>query len=171
MADATDMVFNRKAVERLRNPDDLDKFVRVTNPSAWLVLAACFALLVGLLAWGMFGTVATNISTLGACIDGVPMCFLSADQASKVHVGDTANFGDRLLSVASISDVPASRNELSDLIKNDYLVSSLAQDDWAYIVRFEGDSSGLKSGVPISLSITIDQIAPMSLLSRDVDQS
>lgn len=164
MADATSVIFNRQAAEKLRSPDDLDKYVRVTNPSVWIVLFACIALLIGLLSWGIFGTVSTSVNATGLCVDGEPICFLSAENAGKVRVGDTANVGGKILKVASISDVPVSRNELHALVKSDYLVSSLVEGEWAYVVHFEGDSSGLKDSVPIAVDITTEQIAPISLI-------
>lgn len=41
MADEQSNIFTKKASDRLRSPDDLDEYVRVTNPSVWIVLAAC----------------------------------------------------------------------------------------------------------------------------------
>ena len=32
MAEQTRTIFNQRAAEKLRSPDDLDKYVRVTNP-------------------------------------------------------------------------------------------------------------------------------------------
>jgi len=37
-------------------------------------------------------------------------------------------------------------------------------DDWAYRVDFEGDASSLASGVPVSVTITTDRVAPISLI-------
>ena len=82
MADVNSTIFNKRAAEKLRSPDDLDKFVRVTNPSVWVVLAACVALLAGLLAWGVFGAVTSSVSTTGVAINGKAMCFLDAEDAA-----------------------------------------------------------------------------------------
>lgn len=164
MADMAKAIFNRKATEKLRSPDDLDKYVQVTNPSVWIVLVACIALLAGLLAWGIFGTVATSVTAAGVSVKGEAMCFLPAETVSKVQVGDVANVGGKLLTVESISDLPSSRDEIDALITSDYLVSTLVMDDWTYIVRFEGDTSGLKDGIPLSVNITTERMAPIELI-------
>lgn len=70
MADTADSIFNKKATEKLRSPDDLDMYVRVTHPSIWIVLAACATLLIGLFAWGVFGTVTTSVVTTGTSVGG-----------------------------------------------------------------------------------------------------
>ena len=90
MADTESSIFNKKASEKLRSPDDLDKYVRVTNPSVWVALAACVALLVGILTWGVFGAVTTSVNTTGTCVKGSVVCFLTAEDAAKVSVGDRA---------------------------------------------------------------------------------
>ena len=164
MADVQSSIFNKKATEKLRSPDDLDKYVRVTNPSVWAVLAACIALLVGLLAWGVFGSVATSVTATGTVVDDKAICFLTAENTAKVHVGDAAYVGEEQMTVASISKTPYSRSESNAVLSDDYLVSTLMPSDWAYMVTFEGDISELTVGVPLTVSITTQQVAPISLV-------
>ena len=157
-------IFNKKATETLRNPDDLDKFVRVTNPSVWVVLVACVMLVVGLLAWGVFGAVTTSVSGMGVVIDGEAMCFLPAEDATKVDEGDAASIGGKSVRVEDVSAVPLSRDEADKVLDSDYLVSALVKDDWAYKVVFDGDVSTLPNGVPIVVSITVERVAPITLV-------
>ena len=164
MAEAPSSIFNKKATEKLRSPDDLEKYLRVTNPSLWVILAASIALLAGLLAWGIFGSAATSVSSTGVVVNGKAMCFLSVEDSAKVVVGDAAYVGDKQMKVATVGAVPLSREEASRVLVNDYLVSSLVKDDWAYQVTFEGDVSELAIGVPITVSITTERIAPLSLI-------
>lgn len=164
MAETTKQIFNSAATDKLRSPDDLDKYVRVTNPSVWVVLVACIALLVGLLAWGVFGTVTTNVSATGVSVDGQAMCFLTAKDAAKVHVGNAASVDGEGMTVSKVAAVPVSRDEAHSIIKSDYLVSALISGDWAYQVTFEGDTNDLSDGVPLPVSITIDQVPPISLI-------
>ena len=164
MSEAEKSIFNERATEKLRSPDDLDKYIRVTNPSVWVVLAACVVLLAGLLMWGVLGSVTTNVTTTGVSIEGEAMCFLDAESAAKVHVGDVANVDGVHLAVASISDVPISQDEAHAILESDYLVSTLAKDKWDYLISFEGNTSELKQGVPLAVSITAERTAPISLI-------
>ena len=50
-------IFREKSMERVSSPEALNDYIRVTTPSVWLVLAAIVVLLVGMLAWSVFGTV------------------------------------------------------------------------------------------------------------------
>lgn len=164
MAPATPSIFNQRAAEKLRSPDDLDRYVRVTNPSVWAILGACLALLAGLLAWGVFGSVTTSVVATGTCVDGQAMCFLSAEDVAHVNVGDVASVGGVQMRVGEVAAVPASRSEAGEGLGSDYLVSTLVAGDWAYQVTFEGDSATLAEGVPLSVNITTERVAPIDLV-------
>ena len=165
MADATSSMFTKKASDKLRSPDDLDEFVRVTNPSVWLVLAACAALLIGLVAWGVLGTAETSVGATGACVKGETICFLPDSKASSIHIGDIANVGGEQMKVAKLSTVPVSRAEAREIVGNDYLASTLVNDDWSYVVHFSGDNAPtFEEGIPLGVTITTERIPPISLV-------
>lgn len=164
MPEAPRSIFNERASNKLRSPDDLDKYVQVTNPSVWVILAACIALLAGLLAWGVFGAVTTSVSATGVSINGQTMCFLSAADVAQVSVGDVASVDGEHMTVKAIDTVPVSRKEADDLLTSDYLVSELVKGDWAYQVDFEGDTSELASNVPLTVSIETERVAPITLI-------
>ena len=169
MADVASPIFNKRAAEKLRSPDDLDKFLRVTNPSVWVVLTACLALLAGLLVWGVLGSVTTSVSATGVSVDSQAMCFLAAEDAAKVHEGDAAFVGGERMEVASVATIPVSRAEAGKVLASDYLVSTLVSGDWAYQVTFDGDTSELADGVPLTVSITVERIAPIKLILRGTE--
>lgn len=164
MAEYESSIFNQKAAEKLRSPDDLNKYVRVTNPSVWVVLFAFSALIVGLLSWGVFGSVTTSVSATGVVVNGEAMCFLSAEDVVKVDEGDAVIVDGKPMTVSEIAAMPLSRGETDSILKSDFLVSSLVKGDWAYQVVFSGDSGSLASGVPLSVSITVERIAPINLI-------
>ena len=164
MADASSSIFNKRATEKLRSPDDLDKYVRVTNPSIWVLLGACVALLVGLFIWGIFGSVTTSVPATGVVHKGQAMCFLSAEDAAKVKEGDIANFGGQTMTVVEVAAIPLSSEEVSEMLGSDYLASVLVEEEWAYQVVFRGAAEDLEPGIPISISITTERIAPISLI-------
>ena len=165
MADSGSSIFNKRAAEQLQSPDDLDKYVRVTNPSVWIILLATVALVFGLLAWGIFGTVSSSVNTMGVVLDDQVMCFLSPDQIADIQEGSEAYLENQRTTIRSISAIPVSRDEAQELLKSDYLTASLFQGDWAYVVQLEPVGSGtLRSGIPIDVSITTERVAPISFI-------
>ena len=148
----------------MHSVDELEKCIRITPPSAWMAVVAIAVLVGGLLSWAIFGTIATMVTTKGTVIKGQAMCFLSEDDALKMHVGDLAKVNDMTLKVSSVSTLPVSRTEAGKIAPGDYLVGALMQEDWAYQVTFEGDTSKLPEGVPIAMEITVQRIAPIQLV-------
>ena len=160
-------VFNEEAQRRLKSPDDVDEYIRIGSPSVMLILCACVALLLGVLAWGIFGSVTTSVTAKGAVIDGKALCFLSEDDVQKLHVGDGAFMGSASLSVASVPETPVSRKTAAKLVDDEYLLDAVMTSDWAYPVVLEGEGVGnLPQDVPLNSSITVERIAPIALLFR-----
>ena len=58
-------LFRKKALDRLSSPEQLDRTMSFVGPRAWILLLASLVLLVGLLFWGFFGSVATKVSGAG----------------------------------------------------------------------------------------------------------
>lgn len=157
-------IFNRQALERLNSPDDLDKYVHVTNPSVWAMLVACLLLLGGLMAWGFFGTVSTSVSAKAVVLDGNAVCYLSGDDVSQVEIGDEVEVGNEDLIVINISRLPSSRSEAVAHLKSEYLASELFDEDWNYLVVLAGPVDDLSSERPFEVSIITDRQAPIKHL-------
>ena len=87
-------LFREKSLERVSSPEQLNDYIRVTNPSVWMALAAVIFLLVGICVWGVFGRVDT-VLTVGAITHGErTVCYVKeADMDSissdlKVQIGE-----------------------------------------------------------------------------------
>ena len=50
-------IFREKSIDRVTGPESLNDYIRVTSPSVWIALLALMVLLVGLLAWSVFGRI------------------------------------------------------------------------------------------------------------------
>ena len=59
-------IFREKTMKRVSSPEQLNDYIRVTSPSVWIVLIALVVLLVGMLAWSIFGTVERQTADGGA---------------------------------------------------------------------------------------------------------
>ena len=90
MAD-TSGLFNQKAMDKMRSPDELDKALRIASPGVLAVLFACVALILGFLDRGIFGRIISAVSATGVSIGGKVECFLSDDEMLGVEIGDKAN--------------------------------------------------------------------------------
>ncbi len=163
MADSPGL-FNQKAMDKLRNPDELDRALRIARPGILAVLCACVVFILGFLAWGIFGRVTSAVSTTGVNIGGKIECFLSDDEMPGVESGDKANVNGTAMRVTEVSQNPLSREEVRDLVKSDYLTDRLAEDKWSFRVTLEGNPSGLEEGDIVPVHITVNAVAPIRLI-------
>lgn len=56
-------IFRKKSLDKATSPEELNDYMRVTSPGVWLVMAAVILLLIGMLTWGIFGTIRTQDET------------------------------------------------------------------------------------------------------------
>ena len=76
-------LFRKKSIDRVSSPEQLNDYIRVSNPGVWMVLAAVIVLLVGVCVWGIFGQLTTNLKTLATVENGTVTCYVKeADAAS-----------------------------------------------------------------------------------------
>jgi len=46
-------IFRKENLERMSSPEKLNDYIRVSNPSVWLILGAITVLLIGAIVWGV----------------------------------------------------------------------------------------------------------------------
>lgn len=160
--------FRRQAVEQMSSPDDLDKYLRVTNPSVWIVLLAVVALLAGLFAWAVYGTINTSIFTNAVRIGDKLMVFANSDEAGEIAPGDDVYVGNESGEVADVQEFPYSRDEVKKILGNDYLTDTLMKDNWAQMVTISlDDPNSIKEKVPVHCVITTDRQSPLGMMTNE----
>ena len=85
-------VFRQKSMEKITSPEQMNDYIRVSNPSVWMLLAAVIVLLIGVCVWGAFGHLDTVVQTGGVCEDGRLTVYLSESDFVKLD-------GEAILSV------------------------------------------------------------------------
>ncbi len=82
-------LFRKKTVERISSPEQLQDYMRVTNPGIWMVLAAVIALLAGLLVASALVKVETTVAARGEISgDGRAVVMeLPAAEGAKIREG------------------------------------------------------------------------------------
>ncbi|MDR0904204.1 MAG: hypothetical protein LBM59_06190 [Ruminococcus sp.] len=50
-------IFRKVALERVKTVDDLSDYIRVSTPTAWLLILAAIIILAAFAVWGFFGSV------------------------------------------------------------------------------------------------------------------
>ena len=90
-------LFRSKTVERISSPEQLQDYMRVTNPGIWMVLAAVIVLLAGLLVASALVKVETTVRVKGVIdeADNDVVMEIAPQQGEKVREGMTVRLADR----------------------------------------------------------------------------
>ncbi len=84
-----------QGARRMSSPEQLNDYLKVTNPKIWMLLVAVVLLLVGLLLWGSFTTIESYATgTARAYAGELMVTFDDPDKASKVQPGMEMELGD-----------------------------------------------------------------------------
>ena len=82
-------LFRKKSVERISSPEQLQDYMRVTNPGIWMVLGAVIALLAGLLVASALVKVETTVNARGEIrgADAGIVMTLSPEEGKDIREG------------------------------------------------------------------------------------
>ena len=61
MSEKKEKLFRKKTLDRIKNPEQLDQYLRVTKPKVWFFFAAVLIFFVGLTVWVATGSVDTTV--------------------------------------------------------------------------------------------------------------
>ena len=87
--------FDRTQSERrISSPEQLNDYLKVTNPKIWILLSAIMLLVVGLLLWSGFTTIESYATGTARAVGGeLTMTFDDPAKASKVQPGMEVDVG------------------------------------------------------------------------------
>ncbi|MBQ7139434.1 MAG: hypothetical protein IJO39_10645 [Clostridia bacterium] len=165
-------LFKKSSVERFSSPEKLNDYIQVSNPSSWMVLAAALALLLGVLAWGLFGEMTQSESFSGVMQEGKLQCYVSSAVSAALEPGmevtiapmtareDVEIVGGKVLAIASR---PLSYDEVIKDVESDYLQAALGISSWNIAVEIAPDEA-LYDGMVYVVSVVTETQRPIDLI-------
>lgn len=97
-------LFRQKSLNKIKSPEDLNDYVRVSNPGIWLLLIAVIALLTGACLWGIFGYIDSTVSVSARVENGEAVCFIDESDADDIEPGMTADINGTKGVITGITD-------------------------------------------------------------------
>lgn len=152
-------LFRKKSMERVTSPEQLNDYIRVSNPGVWTVLAAVVILLAGACVWGVFGQLDSSVQTAGAAENGEIVCY--------VKESDISGFTDKaFISVNEeeypVTDVAASPIRLDKEKDGNILrLAGIDATDAVYEVR--ANAAGLPDGT-YKATVIKERVSPISFI-------
>ncbi len=156
-------LFRKSAMDRVSSPDRLNDYIRLSNPSVWVILAAVLILLVSVFVWGYFGALPTTLTANGVGSGGSIVCFLPLEDAEAVRPGMEASVGSYPAEVSQVGSIPLSAAEAAGELGSDYARASLSLSDWSIRVVLALEEP-VEDGQVYAVRITADETRPIDFI-------
>ena len=150
-------IFRKKSLDKVSSPEQLNDYIRVSNPGVWLVLAAVIVLLIGVCVWGIFGRLETTVGSAAVVKDGEMTLYVKEEYLGKITEGMTVRVKENEYLITSVETKPQTIPEGFD----EYMLhlSGMHVGEWVFGVS--AMQTDLADGV-YEAEIVIESIAPMS---------
>ena len=182
----TEEVFRRSTMNRIASADELDHYIKVTNPSAWIVTLAALLLVGGVLIWAIVAIVPVTIETTGIAPvaenpeDAKVMCIVDKATAERVQETGARVFIEGVEAESSqLVETPLSASEVLSMLGSDFYADSIVINDWNYLIvvkpseapnhtDFEIKGHGFRAHL-VPVSIIVAETRPINIISGSLD--
>ena len=152
-------LFRQKSLDKVSSPEQMNDYIRVTDPGVWLVLGAVIALLAGVLIWSVLGRLETTVAAAAvAGADGGVVCYIEEDDLEAVREGQTVRIGGEEHALGEVASRPVPVDETFDTYT--LHVGGLETGQWVYPVQVD---ASLEEGI-YEAEIVVDSVSPISFL-------
>lgn len=151
-------LFRQSSLDKISSPEQVNDYIKTSNPGVWVIFLAASLILVGVIVWGVFGTVDITVSSVTVCEDGNVNCYISEMDIENITKNTIVYIGDKEFNIENISKLPVlAKDEISQYGLH---VAGFSEDEWVYECSLTGD---LPDDIYKS-EIVIKSVSPISLL-------
>lgn len=155
-------LFRQKSLEKATNPDNLDQYLTVTSPAAWMIMLLLLVSLSGILCWSIFGKIHSYVNTAVLISESEAIIYIKEDRINQIKAGQDIIINDMPSGeIESPGETPVAVNK--DTI-NEYIMhlADIYEGSWVYEARVKL-SSDLAPGV-YPASIVIEELSPIKFI-------
>lgn len=162
-------IFRQESLDRVMSPEQLDQYIRVSKPSAWILAAALFILGLSVLIWSVVGSLPQTVLVKGFVDESNTIyCYVDPSEVQDNWEGYQAKltFPDNSTIngvVSEMDPVPYSINEISNIIKKDWIVDSIIDTNYVYQFKVETDKP-VQPNVLVNASVTTNEVKPIEYI-------
>ena len=109
-------LYRKGSLDRIQSPEQLNDYLRVTEPSVWLLLIAVILLLAGLLIWGSVTYIDSVATGSAQVVEGtMTLRFDRLSDAESVEAGMTVQIGEKSAPILSLGQDEQGRFALAQV--------------------------------------------------------
>lgn len=151
-------IFRDKSIERISSPEQLNDYVRLTNPGVWFVLAAIMIILIGACVFGTVGHIDSTVP--GALIsDGnTATCLVKREYGDRFTQDMYVKVAGAEYGVSLHDAKPVTIS--SDMDSYALFVGDMQIGEWIYEVDVDGE---VPEGIYEAKLVT-ERISPLSFI-------
>ena len=97
-------LFRKKSIDKVKSPDNLDDYIRVSNPSVWLLLISVIMLLIGACVWSIFGHVDSAVPSLVRVQNEGAVCYVAEEDITSIRDGMLVEYADSEAHIIKVGD-------------------------------------------------------------------
>lgn len=151
-----------KKLKKVDSPEQLNQYIRLSNPGVWILLLAIVVLLVGVCIWGYFGKIDTKLKTVVVSDNNSSYLYVKEEDVLKIKDGMQVqlNNNDATLEIVDIEETPEKVTE--DMDEYARHLGNLQIGEWVFKCKL---NKSVKEGT-YSANVIIESIAPMTFITN-----
>lgn len=150
-------IFREKNLKKATDPEQLNRYIKVTGFSSWFVVIAAALILASIFIWAFFGKIKITIQGAGYCENGNIVCYFAQKDMKNLKPGEKV-------------DIDGNEGKIIDLNSDLYLAYDIPND--VLFLLPEGDewysTASISCTLPdgfYSVEVLEKETRPISFLS------
>lgn len=161
-------IFRPESLEHIENPEQMDDYIRVSRPHAWVIVLALLIAAASVIVWSVVGTLPETMTLNGVTEGNMVRAYESVEGANTNLVGCDVNVtlpdGTSVPgTVIAVSQNPYSEEEIRSGIAYDWIAENVIPSTYAYEILITTDES-LTSDLVATVAITTDEVKPIQFI-------
>ncbi|MBR6784912.1 MAG: hypothetical protein IKM25_01520 [Clostridia bacterium] len=153
-----EQLFRKKSIEKVSSPEQLNEYIRVSNPGVWMILAAIVLLLIGVCVWGVLGHLDTTVTTVAVVENSEITVYVRESDIEQIQEGMKVTIGNSECEITDIAGQPVAVGD--DFPEYALHIGKLKIGEWVYPVAVSGEADDGIHGV----DIVVESVSPMSFV-------
>lgn len=141
-------LYRKSSLDKLSDPEQLDRTIRITSPFSWLVLLGVFLILAAVILWSILGRIPVTMQVQGILVSSDSTVAVCSETAGTVRSIKTTP-GQSVLKGETVASVQTLTGEIRDLVSEQSgIVSAIlcAEEETVYagqeLLRLTPDTLG-----------------------------